>query len=163
VCSSKRVFMKFQNVQKSCQFTPNERLVHLLIRINQLLGSVFLCPKVVPLSSANCIYKTVEWYSKAVANTSSALIWKKTLLTKKMTIFHEKYLTEIEIILLGISLCLFSLNQKAVELRGTPLDGITFCQAMTDPIYRMITITKYTLYTKYAIERLDRSGSVWSH
>jgi hypothetical protein len=44
-----------------------------------------------------------------------------------------------------------------------PLNGITFCQAINDPINPMITITEYTFYTEYAIDRqlgLDESGSV---
>ncbi len=47
-----------------------------------------------------------------------------------------------------------------------PLNGITLGQALTDPINQMITITEYTLYTEYAIERQlgrGRSDSVWSH
>jgi hypothetical protein len=42
------------------------------------------------------------------------------------------------------------------------LNGITLGQAINDPINRMITITEYTSYTGYAIDRrlgLDQSGS----
>ncbi len=41
-----------------------------------------------------------------------------------------------------------------------PLNRITLGQAINDPINRMITITEFTSYTEYAIERqlgLDQS------
>jgi hypothetical protein len=44
-----------------------------------------------------------------------------------------------------------------------PRNGITLGQSITDPFNRMITITEYTSFTEYAIERqlgLDRSRSV---
>ncbi len=53
--------------------------------------------------------------------------------------------------------------QKYFVYCGRRLIGITLVHAITDPINQMITITKYTLYTEYAIERqlgLDQSGSV---
>ncbi len=50
-------------------FRANVCSVHLLIRINRLLESVFLCPKVIPLSGAYCIidFKT-KWllHSKCI-------------------------------------------------------------------------------------------------
>jgi hypothetical protein len=38
-------------------FLPNACLVDLLIRINRLLDTLYLCPKVIPLSGAHCIFK----------------------------------------------------------------------------------------------------------
>ncbi len=42
----------------NCHFLPNVCLVDSLIRINRLLESVSLCPKVIPLSSAHCTCHT---------------------------------------------------------------------------------------------------------
>jgi hypothetical protein len=50
-------------------FTPNVCLVHSLIKINWLLESVYLCPKVIPLSGAYCIiyFKTkCKLHSKCI-------------------------------------------------------------------------------------------------
>jgi hypothetical protein len=41
-------------------FLSNVCLVHSLISINRLLESVLLCPKVIPLSDAHCIYNFLK-------------------------------------------------------------------------------------------------------
>jgi hypothetical protein len=43
--------------------------------------------------------------------------------------------------------------ESFIAINWTPLNGITLGLTITDPINRMITITKYISYANYAIER----------
>jgi hypothetical protein len=68
--------------------------------------------------------------------------------SKEEAIFIGNYLAGIQVIIFLI--------------QWTQINGITLGQTITDPINRMITITKYISYIKNAIERhlqLAKSGS----
>jgi hypothetical protein len=68
--------------------------------------------------------------------------------SKEEAIFIGNYLAGIQVIIFLI--------------QWMPINGITLGQTITDPVNRMITITKYISYIQNAIERhlgLAKSGS----
>ncbi len=92
-------------------------LVHSLISINQLLESVYLCPKVIPLSGAYCISKIFEHWkrnfhptklnkvSKKLCSHSS---WTTKEQREKMLNLSWKLLNQIEFYIQSFTCCVIN-------------------------------------------------------
>jgi hypothetical protein len=57
------------------------------------------------------------------------------------------------VLLLNEKQTVLRMEKMNLEVQWMPRIGITLSQTITDNINRMVTVTKYISYTKYAIER----------